>query len=580
MQKLVPVYALILGELRKLGAEWVQLDEPILAMDMNAREQEALTETYQTLAKAVPDLSLMVCSYFGAYGPNLPTLLKLPVAAVHLDLFRAAEELETLLEKLPAGRILSLGVVEGRNIWKNDFSRSLQWIRKAVEKLGTDHVILSPSCSLLHTPISLEAETALPEELKDWLAFAEEKLAEISTLARLSGLKDSESDTEYLSNQKSIQHRKNHPGTSVTEVRERLKGIRPEDGERKSPFAERQTLQRQKLRLPLYPTTTIGSFPQTEEVRKARADWKKGRINDEEYRAFLEAETINAIRLQEEIGLVVLVHGEFERNDMVEFFGEKLKGFAFTSNGWVQSYGSRCVKPPVIHGDVSRSEPMTLDWTGFACRVTDKPMKGMLTGPVTILKWSFVRDDQPLSDTANQIALAIRDEVIDLEAAGVPVIQIDEPALREALPLRKSEWKACLDWEVWAFKLSASRVRDQTQIHTHMCYCDFGEIMEYIARMDADVISLEASRSRMELLEVFSEFRYPNEIGPGIWDIHSPQIPETEEMADLLRRARAVMGSGNLWVNPDCGLKTRRWEEVVPALKNMVAAARALRKEG
>jgi len=579
LKRLLPVYVLILQELHKLGAKWVQLDEPILAMDMDIREKEAIMETYQTLAESAPDLSLMVCSYFGPYGANLPTVLKLPVKAVHLDLFRAEEELGRFLEGLAGNRILSLGVVEGRNIWKNDFSHSLGLIWKAAEKLGTKRLILSPSCSLLHAPLSLEAETALPDGIKSWLAFAEEKLGEVAALARLSETENFDADPEYLSNQKDIHHRRNHPGTAVKEVRERLDRVRPENGERKSPFLERQILQWKKLRLPLYPATTIGSFPQTEEVRKMRALWKKGRLSESEYRAFLEEETIKTVRLQEELGLDVLVHGEFERNDMVEFFGEKLKGFAFTSNGWVQSYGSRCVKPPVIHGDVYRGGPMTLDWTLFASRATDKPMKGMLTGPVTILKWSFVRDDQPLADTANQIALAIRDEVMDLEAAGVPVIQIDEPALREALPLRKSEWKACLDWEVSAFKLAASGVRDETQIHTHMCYCDFGEILEYIARMDADVISLEASRSRMELLEVFSEFRYPNEIGPGIWDIHSPQIPEAGEMAELLRRARTVIGSRNLWVNPDCGLKTRRWEEVIPALKNMVAAARMLRKE-
>ncbi len=575
--KLIPVYALILAELRKLGAEWIQLDEPVLAMDMDEREKKLLASAYATLAGAAPGLSLMVCSYFGGYGANLPLLMDLPVQAVHLDVTRAESELPEILAGLRLGRMLSLGIVDGRNVWKNDFSRSLALIAAAREKLGADRLILAPSCSLQHSPISLREENTSPAEVKRWLSFAEEKLSELGTLARMTQAGNWASAKEYLDNQADIQSRRDHAGTRIGAVRGRTGRIRAEDGERKTPYAMRKIRQAEKLDLPPFPTTTIGSFPQTETVRRARARWKKGQLEDGDYRAFLEAETLAAIRRQEEVGLDVLVHGEFERNDMVEFFGEKLAGFAFTSGGWVQSYGTRCVKPPIIWGDVHRPEPMTLDWARFSLNATKKPMKGMLTGPVTILKWSFVRDDQPLAETANQIALAIRDEVRDLEAAGMPIIQIDEPALREALPLRKGDWPAVLDWEVWAFKLASSGVRDETQIHTHMCYCDFDEIMAYIARMDADVISLEASRSRMELLDAFKHFHYPNGIGPGVWDIHSPRIPDPAEMTGLLEKACGVLSPENLWVNPDCGLKTRRWEEVAPALRNMVEAARSIR---
>lgn len=579
LERLLPVYVLILKELSAVGVEWVQLDEPILAMDMAEAEREALLAAYAVLARAVPDLSLFVPSYFGTYGDNLATALSLPVKALHLDLFRAGGELPKLLAGLRSDQVLSLGVVEGRNIWKNDFASSLKSIREARKVLGADRLILSTSCSLLHVPVSLENETALPEGLRDWLSFAEEKLAELGALARLAELERPEADPEYAANQQAILARRLHGGTRVEAVRRRMEEIRAGDYERHSPFARRAVAQSSRLDLPPFPTTTIGSFPQTEEVRRARAQWKKGELDDAGYHAFLEKETVNALRLQEEIGLDLLVHGEFERNDMVEFFGEKLAGFAFTANGWVQSYGSRCVKPPVLFGDVYRPEPMTLDWTTFAARASEKPVKGMLTGPVTILKWSFVRDDQPLADSVNQIALALRDEVVDLESAGIAAIQIDEPALREALPLRRSEWKEVLDWEVRAFRLAASGVQDETQIHTHMCYCDFGEVMESIAALDADVISLEASRSGMELLEDFATFKYPNAVGPGVWDIHSPRVPSEEEMTELLRRARKVVPSERLWVNPDCGLKTRRWEEVLPSMRAMVAAAKTLRRE-
>jgi 5-methyltetrahydropteroyltriglutamate--homocysteine methyltransferase len=503
--------------------------------------------------------------------------MDLPVRAVHLDTTRALGDLEPLLEGISDTQILSLGVVDGRNVWRNDYAASLRIIDKARGRLGADRLLLSPSCSLLHSPISLRGESLNPPEVLPWLAFAEEKLGEVTQLARLVQTGNAPHDPEYQANQEAIASRRNHPGVRVTAVRERLQSVATEDLARKSPFPLRREAQAKRLKLPPFPTTTIGSFPQTAAVRKARAQFKKGDINAETYQIFLEAETRGAVKRQEDLGLDMLVHGEFERNDMVEYFGEKLAGFAFTRNGWVQSYGSRCVKPPIIYGDVHRSTPMTLEWTLFAQSLTDKPMKGMLTGPVTILKWSFCRDDQPLSETSDQIALAIRDEVADLEKAGVAAIQIDEPALREALPLRKSEWEACLAWEVRSFRLCSAGVADATQIHTHMCYCDFGEIMASIAEMDADVISLEASRSRMELLDVFQEFQYVNGIGPGVWDIHSPRIPSSAEMADLLRRAQAVLGAENLWVNPDCGLKTRGWEEVVPALEAMVAAAKTVR---
>lgn len=580
LKKLVPVYTLLLQELHRVGAEWVQIDEPILATEIDDSVRKLVSETYETLSKAAPGLSILIASYFGRYGQNLKTVLELPVKGFHLDLFRAGDELDAVLAGLPKQKTLSLGVVEGRNIWKNDFARSLSQIRKAKAAVGEDRLILSSASSLMHSPVSLAKEDALPHGLKNWLSFAEEKLGEIQILAKLSGLEKPEADPSYKENQAAIQGRRDHEGINIPAVRKRLAAIRAEDWERTSPFAKRAIAQQGRLKLPPYPITTIGSFPQTEEVRRARAQHKKGQISDTEYQKFLEEETVKGLRMQEDLGIDLLVHGEFERNDMVEFFGEKLEGFAFTTNGWVQSYGSRCVKPPIIFGDVYRAAPMTLDWTVFSSKNSKLPVKGMLTGPVTILKWSFVRDDQPLSDTANQIALALRDEVKDLEHAGIAAIQIDEPALREALPLHKSEWKETLDWEVKAFKLSASGVRDETQIHTHMCYCDFGEVMESIAAMDADVISLEASRSGMELLESFREYAYPNAVGPGLWDIHSPRVPDADEMTELLRRARKVIDPARLWVNPDCGLKTRRWEEVLPSLKNMVSAAKALREEG
>lgn len=574
LENLLPVYEEVLQRLAAQGAEWVQLDEPILALDLDAEWRAAFATAYSRLRAVAPKLRLLLATYFGGLRENLGLATSLPVDALHLDLTRA-NELEAALARLPETMSLSLGLVDGRNIWRNDFDRSLEILSRA--NLPAERLLIGPSSSLLHVPASLRTESAMDAELKSWLAFAEEKLSEIAALARQAG-GGSDSLSGYR-NRVAIQSRKASGRIHKPDVKARCRAVSHEDGERASPFPQRQELQRARLRLPLFPTTTIGSFPQTDEVRAARANWKKGALSDADYEQFLSEEIERTGRRQEELGIDVLVHGESERNDMVEYFGEQLDGFAFTENGWVQSYGSRCVKPPIIFGDVSRPRPMTVKWSSFAQSLTTRPMKAMLTGPITILQWSFVRDDQPRRDTARQIALALRDEVLELEAAGLGIIQIDEPALREGLPLRRSEWSGYLAWAVEAFRLCAAGVRDETQIHTHMCYCEFNDIIESIAALDADVISIETSRSNMELLSAFTDYRYPNEIGPGVYDIHSPRVPSVEEMTDLLRKAAAVLPVENIWVNPDCGLKTRGWEETISALRNMVEAARILRAE-
>lgn len=575
LERLLPVYAQILQRLAAQGAEWIQLDEPILALDLDADWQAAFASAYRQLRPAAPNVKLLLATYFGELRENIPLAASLPVDALHFDATRAEGELDQLMAQLPSPMILSIGIVDGRNIWKNDFAHSRRLLDRARAALGSSRVWVAPSCSLLHSPVSLRSETALDAELKSWLAFAEEKLTEVATLARLgTGAGD---PLAMHANQVAVLSRRASSRIHRPEVKARSESAAPEDSHRRSPFAERQQKQQAALRLPLFPTTTIGSFPQTTDVRNARARWKKGGLSDAAYATILQQQTTACIRLQEEIGLDVLVHGEFERNDMVEYFGEQLDGFAFTANGWVQSYGSRCVKPPIIFGDVRRPKAMTVAWSTFAQSLTARPMKGMLTGPITILQWSFVRDDQPRRETARQIGLGVRDEVLDLEAAGIRVIQIDEPALREGLPLRRSDWPAYLAWATEAFRLSASGVSDETQIHTHMCYCEFNDIIDSIAALDADVISIETSRSNMELLQAFTHFRYPNEVGPGVWDIHSPRVPTVEEMTSLLQKAAAVLPVRNLWVNPDCGLKTRGWEETKAALKNMIAAARGLR---
>jgi 5-methyltetrahydropteroyltriglutamate--homocysteine methyltransferase len=576
LERLLPVYSEMLLRLEGLGAEWVQLDEPILGLDLSADWKAAFLPAYRSLRATSPRLKFLLATYFGELRDNLPLATSLPVNVLHLDVTRAGAELNRALELLPSSMSLSLGVVDGRNIWRNNFECSLQQIGQARRILSTERILVAPSCSLLHSPVTLRREIALDAEIKNWLAFAEEKLREVTQLARLAeGTGDS---LLAFKNRVAFLSRRASERIHRSEVKARCQAVRAEDSKRNARFFERRKAQRDVLDLPLYPTTTIGSFPQTAEVRAARAKWKRGECSDADYEAFLKETTAECIRFQEETGLDVLVHGEFERNDMVEYFGEQLDGFAFTANGWVQSYGSRCVKPPIIYGDVNRPRPMTVAWSTYAQSLTQRPMKGMLTGPITILQWSFVRDDQPRSETARQIALAIRDEVIDLESAGIKVIQIDEPALREGLPLRRSDWPAYLEWAGEAFRLSAAGAHDETQIHTHMCYCEFNDIIASIAALDADVISIETSRSNMELLEAFADFRYPNEVGPGVWDIHSPRVPEIAEMVNLLRKASAVLPIENLWVNPDCGLKTRAWKEVIPSLRNMVKAAAVLRK--
>jgi len=576
LDRLLPVYIEVLRELAYRGAEWVQIDEPCLVLDLDASAQQALRHAYAEIAKGVPRLRIMLATYFGGLGSNRDTALSLPVAGLHLDLVRAPDQLDDL-ERFPSDRVLSLGVIDGRNIWRADLTRMLASLEPVVAKFGKDRVQIAPSCSLLHVPIDLALETGLDPEIKSWLAFSVQKIEELTALGTALAGGRGAAEASLKASDEAVASRKASPRIHDAKVAARVAGIDEAMRFRASIFAERATVQRERFNLPAFPTTTIGSFPQTADVRNARAAHAKGALTDEAYKLYLQNQTARTVRWQETIGLDVLVHGEFERNDMVQYFGEQLAGFAFTTHGWVQSYGSRYVRPPVLFGDVSRPKAMTVEWWQYAQSLTKKPMKAMLTGPVTILNWSFVRDDIPRSRTCQQIALAIRDEVADLEAAGAGMIQIDEAALREGLPLRKSEWKAYLDWAVDAFRLCSSGVRDETQIHTHMCYSEFNDIIDAIGAMDADVISIETSRSRMELLDAFRDYRYPNEIGPGVYDIHSPRVPDVGEMTTLLKLARKRLSDSQIWINPDCGLKTRKWDEVRPALANMVAAARELR---
>jgi len=576
LDRLLPVYIEVLRELVYRGVEWVQIDEPCLVLDLDIVGQQALHYAYAEIAKAVPQLKIMLATYFGGLGGNRDTALALPVAGLHLDLVRAPDQIDDL-EGLPKDSVLSLGVIDGRNIWRADLSRVLDRLEPVIAKLGKDRVQIAPSCSLLHVPIDLALETGLDPEVKNWLAFSVQKIEELTALGTALAGGRRATAARLNTSDKVAASRKASRRIHDVKVAARVAGIDDAMRRRASVFAERVDVQHARFNLPAFPTTTIGSFPQTADVRKARAAHAKGALTDEAYKSYLQDQTAHTVRWQDDIGLDVLVHGEFERNDMVQYFGEQLAGFAFTTNGWVQSYGSRYVRPPVLFGDVSRPSPMTVEWWQYAQSLTKKPMKAMLTGPVTILNWSFVRDDIPRSQACRQIALAIRDEVADLEAAGAGMIQIDEAALREGLPLRKSEWKVYLDWAVEAFRLCSSGVRDETQIHTHMCYSEFNDIIDAIGAMDADVISIETSRSKMELLDAFSDYRYPNEIGPGVYDIHSPRVPDIEEMTSLLKLARERLSDTQIWINPDCGLKTRKWEEVRPALANMVAAARELR---
>lgn len=572
LPRILPVYRQALEALARAGAQWVQIDEPVLVSDMDQASRAALRATYIDLAQA--PLKIMLASYFGPVGDNLDALASLPVAGVHVDLVRAPQQLEAICQALPGGQLLSLGLINGRNIWKTALPDAERLIERARELRG-GALMVAPSCSLLHVPVDLEGEAKLDAELKSWLAFAVQKLDEVVALTRAAnGLRDSR---YFLDNAQALGSRATSARIHDPAVKARLAAVSPAMARRAMPFQERIALQQSLLKLPLLPTTSIGSLPQTRELREARARLRKGAMSVPDYNRLLAEKTAEAMAWQDEIGIDVPVHGEFERNDMVEYFGEQLNGFAFTERGWVQSYGSRCVKPPVIFGDVSRPRPMTVQWWQQAQSHTPKPVKSMLTGPVTILQWSFVRDDQPRRDTCFQIALAIRDEVTDLEQAGARIIQIDEAALREGLPIRKAAWAAYLDWAVEAFRLTAGGVAPRTQIHTHMCYSEFNDIIGAVAAMDADVISIETSRSAMELLDAFVSFAYPNDIGPGVYDIHSPRVPSQREMEALLEKALDVLKPGQLWVNPDCGLKTRGWAEVKPALVSMVAAAQALR---
>ncbi len=580
LEDLLPVYAEVLRRLRAAGADWVQMDEPCLVLDLDGAARTALRRAYAVLASAAPGLKLLVASYFGPLGDNLDTALSLPVAGLHLDLdlVRGAGQLDAVLAGLRPDACLSLGVIDGRNVWRADLPALLDRIAPAVRRLGTERLMLAPSCSLLHVPMDSDAEVQLDPELRSWLAFAAQKMTELAVLGRALTEGSDAVAADLAAAAKAVHGRRTSPRIHNPAVAARLEAVTA-DMARRIPYAERRWLQAQRLHLPVFPTTSIGSFPQTDAVRKARADHAKGRLSAVEYETFLRQETGAAIRWQEEIGIDVLVHGEFERNDMVQYFGEQLEGYVFTRHGWVQSYGSRCVRPPIIVGDVSRPRPMTVGWAGYAQSLTERPVKGMLTGPVTMLHWSFVRDDLPRATVCRQIALALRDEVTDLEAAGIAIIQIDEPALREGLPLRRADGPAYLNWAVESFRLAACGVGPATQIHTHMCYSEFNDIIAAIGALDADVISIETSRSKMELLDAFADYRYPNEIGPGVYDIHSPRVPTVAEMVDLLVRAGKNLSPDQIWVNPDCGLKTRRWEEVRPALANMVSAARTLRSQ-
>ena len=575
LPRLVQAYRRLLAGFQQRGVQWVQVDEPVLCLDLPADWLAAFQPAYDELA--TPGLKLLLATYFDTAADHAVLAAQLPVQGFHIDLVRAPQQLDAWLAALPPQAVLSVGVVDGRNIWRSDLGRILAWLQPLQARLG-DRLWIAPSCSLLHVPVTLAHEVKLDAEVRSWLAFATEKLGELKVLAQ--GLRDGVSSvSEALqANAQALAARRASGRVTNPVVQKRLQRISADMAQRHSPFVQRQAAQREALQLPPLPTTTIGSFPQTAEIRQARAAWRRGELSATDYLQRMRAEIEAVVRKQEELGLDVLVHGEAERNDMVEYFGEQLWGYAFTDNGWVQSYGSRCVKPPVLYGDVFRPEAMTVETTRYAQSLTTRHMKGMLTGPVTMLQWSFVRDDQPRDTTALQLALAIRDEVSDLEQAGIRIVQIDEPAFREGLPLRRTDWPRYLDWAVQAFKVSACSVRDDTQIHTHMCYSEFNDILPAIAALDADVITIETSRSAMELLDGFGAFDYPNEIGPGVYDIHSPRVPSVDAMVRLLQRAAEVIPAERLWVNPDCGLKTRGWPETEAALGNMVQAAQRLRQ--
>ncbi len=574
LDELVDTYIEVLQRLAQQGVEWVQIDEPILVLELEQTWQQAFAKVYEKLSSA--GVNCLLTTYFESLGNNLDIVKDLAVQGLHIDGLRGASQVNQVIESWPAEKVLSLGLVDGRNVWRTDYQQALLQALPAHEKFA-ENLWLTTSCSLLHVPVDLNVEKNLDAELKSYLAFARQKLDEVADLAKiLLGAKDA--DTVLAINAQSIQSRRESTAIHNSKVQQRLNRLAEIDLNRHHKFENRIKLQEAQFKLPLFPTSSIGSFPQTSDIRETRRDFKQGRLSASEYKRRMQAEIEFAVRKQESLDMDVLVHGEPERNDMVEYFGEQLNGYAFTQFGWVQSYGSRCVKPPIIYGDVSREAPMTVAWSAYAQSLTDKIMKGMLSGPVTMLQWSFVRDDQPRSETCKQIALALRDEVLGLEAAGIHMIQIDEAALREGLPLKQSDWQDYLSWAVDAFRLTTSGVADKTQIHTHMCYSEFNDIIEAVAKMDADVITIETSKSQMKLLQAFVDFEYPNQIGPGVYDIHSPNIPEVTQMVGLIEKAAENIPAGRLWVNPDCGLKTRGWQETEPALRNMVAAAKQLRE--
>ncbi|MFQ6333515.1 5-methyltetrahydropteroyltriglutamate--homocysteine S-methyltransferase [Methylophilus sp. 3sh_L] len=576
LPQLLNVYAELLETMAQQGVQWVQVDEPLLVTELSAEWQHAFNLAYHQLKSS--RVKLLLATYFGPLADNQYLAANLPVAGLHIDAINARHEVVPLLAMLPAHKVLSLGVINGRNIWKTDLNATLDWLTPIAERLG-ERLWLAPSCSLLHVPVDIDSELKLDSEIKSWLAFAKQKLDELQVLATAINHGREAVKVALAVNQVAIEARRLSKRVHNPAVQAALATLTPQLGQRQSVYPQRAAKQAALFNLPKFPTTTIGSFPQTAEIRQARRQFKAGELDHAAYQAMMQAEIARSVREQEALGLDVLVHGEAERNDMVEYFGEQLEGYAFSQFGWVQSYGSRCVKPPILFGDISRPQAMTVEWIEYAQSLTNKPMKGMLTGPVTILNWSFVRDDQPREVSCYQLALAIRQEVLDLEKAGIRIIQIDEAALREGLPLRKSDWKKYLQWAVASFRITANGVADETQIHTHMCYSEFNDIIAEIADMDADVITIETSRSDMELLEAFDDFNYPNEIGPGVYDIHSPNIPEPDRMVALMQKAAARIPAERLWVNPDCGLKTRQWSEVIPALRNMVSAAQQLRAQ-
>ncbi len=571
LDKILPVYKEIIKKLSELGAEWIQIDEPILVKDLDSQVVSQIKNTLNELKKSSGSSKILVATYFEDLNDEVKNeIFESDIDAIHLDLVRGNRNKSYVKN---SKKQLSLGLIDGRNVWKADLQEKIEFIKNNT----SGDIIIASSCPLLHTPYDLDLEQKVPQEIKRWLSFSKQKLQELNIIKNF--INNNTHQTELKKNTDDVQDRKTSKLIHDNAVKDRIKIINKSITDRKSSYTLRAKVQKDIFSLPKYPTTTIGSFPQTSDVRQARAKFKRGEIDEKSYDKFLEEKTIDAIRKQEKIGLDVIVHGEFERNDMVEYFGEQLKGFTFTSSGFVQSYGSRCVKPPIIYGNVSRPKPMTVRWSKFAQDQTKQIVKGMLTGPITILQWSFVRDDQPRKNTAQEIAFAIRDEVQDLEKNGIRMIQIDEPALREGLPLKKKDWKEYLEWSVDCFKISSGVVKDETQIHTHMCYAEFEDIINSIAALDADVISIETSRSRMELLTTFEKFKYPNEVGPGVYDIHSPRVPTKDEMKELIIKASKLIDSKRVWVNPDCGLKTRGWSETTAALEKMVEAAKELRNE-